>query len=106
MGATWCMMRIIQHRQASGETDRPHDAQTGVRCLQVGDETSLVPQQAAVTQFDGGDEVSSTISLRLITENRNDFLSSDLIRFHIRLRIFTHPGPGGVSPPIQDSPSI
>ena len=36
--------------------------------LQVGGDAALVPQQAAVTQFDGGDELSSTIALRLIPE--------------------------------------
>lgn len=35
--------------------------ETGVSwCLQVGNNTALVPQQAAMAQFDGGNELSST----------------------------------------------
>lgn len=46
-----------------------HDAQLS-RCLQVGDDAALVPQQAAVTQFDGGNQLSSAFGLRLVTERR------------------------------------
>lgn len=35
-------------------------------CLQVGNHTALVPQQTAMAQFDGGNELSST-ALRFVT---------------------------------------
>lgn len=44
-----------------------------MRWLQVGCEAALVPQQAAVTQFDGGNQLSSTFRLRLVTEGKLDF---------------------------------
>lgn len=37
-------------------------------CLQVGDDAALVPQEAAVTQFDGRNQRSPAVSLRLVTE--------------------------------------
>lgn len=48
-----------QHRWSTGETQV-------TRFLQVGDDAALVPQQAAVAQFDGGNELGST-GLRLVT---------------------------------------
>lgn len=46
---------------------RSDTGQTQVSCfLQVGDDAALVPQQAAVAQFDGGDELTPT-GLGLVT---------------------------------------
>lgn len=48
-----------------------HGTQVG-GCLQVSYDAALVPQQAAVTQFDGGNQLSSTIGFRLIADiNKN-----------------------------------
>ncbi len=40
--------------------------------LQVGSEAALVPQQAAVTQFNGRNQVCTTLSLRLVTDRQTD----------------------------------
>lgn len=43
--------------------------------LQVGGDAALVPQQAAVTQFDGGNQLGSTFVLRLVTETDDQLIS-------------------------------
>lgn len=48
------------------------DCRCGWSCdcwrLQVGDRAALVPEQAAVTQFDGRNELRAPVSLRLVPE--------------------------------------
>lgn len=47
--------------------------------LQVGSDAALVPQQAAVAQFDGGNQLGTTFALRLVPETHEHQLISDAI---------------------------
>lgn len=63
---------ILSRRSYLTEPGRSNEGCTMVedtqvrRCLQVGDDAALVPQQAAMAQFDGGNELGST-GLGLVT---------------------------------------